>query len=138
MGAALVAFVLDNSVIVAWFVAAQANDYTRRIDRRAAREQPVVPALWEVEFANVMAVLVRREVLARHQGLAIFARAERLQLAIDRAAVSPRALYELTERHGISAYDAAYLELARQRGLPLATRDTALRSAARAAGVALA
>jgi predicted nucleic acid-binding protein len=138
MGTALVAFVTDNSVIVAWFLAAQANDYTRRIDRRAEREQPVVPALWEVEFANVMAVLVRRRVLARHQGAAILGRVGQLRLSVDRAAVSPRALFDLSERHGISAYDAAYLELAARSGLPLATRDTKLRSAARAAGVAIA
>lgn len=138
MGAPLVAFVLDNSVIVAWFVAAQANNYTRRMDRRAAREQPVVPALWEVEFANVMAVLVRRQALAPHQGAAILARVERLQLTVDRAAVSPRALFELTERLGISTYDAAYLEVAARRGLPFATRDANLARAARAAGIAIA
>jgi len=131
------AFVLDNSVIIAWFIPDQANDYTRRIDRRAEREQPLVPALWEVEFANVMAALLRRQVLARHQAAAILSRAERLELGVDRAAVSPRALFELTDRHGISAYDAAYLELAARRGLPLATRDANLARAARAAGVFL-
>lgn len=138
MGKAIVAFVLDNSVTIAWFIAAQANDYTRRVGRRAEREQPVVPALWEVEFANVMLVLVRRRTLARHQGAAILGRIAQLRLAVDRADVSPRALYELGERHGISAYDAAYLELAARRGLPLATRDVKLRRAARAAGVAIA
>ncbi len=129
------AFVPDNSVIVAWFIPNQANDYTRRMDRRAEREQPVVPALWEAEFANVMTVLLRRGVLARHQADSILSRAERLQLAVDRAAVLPRALFELTERYGISAYDGAYLELARRRGLPLATRDANLARAARAAGI---
>ena len=138
MGAALMAFVLDNSVIVAWFISAQANDYTRRMDRRAEREQPVVPALWEVEFANVIAVLTRRGALTRQPAAAILSRAERLQLEVDRGAVAPRALFELTERHGISAYDASYLELAARRGLPLATRDANLVRAAHSAGVTLA
>ncbi|MBM3359249.1 MAG: type II toxin-antitoxin system VapC family toxin [Betaproteobacteria bacterium] len=137
MGAPLMAFVSDNSVIVAWLIPDQANDYTRRMDRRAAREQPVVPALWEPEFANVITVLVRRGVLARHHADAILSRVERLQLAVDRAAVLPRALFELADRHGISAYDAAYLELAQRRGLPLATRDTRLARVARAAGMLL-
>jgi predicted nucleic acid-binding protein len=131
------AFVLDNSVLIAWFIPDQANDYTRRMDRRAEREQPVVPALWEVEFANVITALLRRRVLARHQAVAILSRAERLELGVDRAAVPPRALFELTDRNGISAYDAAYLELAARRGLPLATRDANLARAARAAGVFL-
>jgi len=138
VGPALMAFVADNSVIIAWFISAQANDYTRRMDRRAEREQPVVPALWEVEFANVLAVLMRREALTRHQAAAILSRAERLRLEVDRGAVQPRVLFEFTERHGTSAYDATYLELAVRRGLPLATRDANLVRAARSARVTLA
>ena len=69
---------------------------------------------------------------------AILGRAERLQLSIDRATVAPRALFALADRHGISAYDAAYVELAQRRGLPLATRDANLARAVRGAGVAVA
>lgn len=130
------ALVLDNSVLVAWFVPEQGDDYTRRIAGRARREDLVVPALWEVEFANVMAVLLRRRALPRHQVAAILVRALRLELQADRHPVSPRTLFEITERYAISAYDAAYLELAGRRGLPLATRDASLADAARAAGVA--
>ena len=39
------------------------------------------------------------------------------------------------ERTGLTAYDAAYLELAQRRRLPLATLDRALRDAATSAGV---
>jgi predicted nucleic acid-binding protein len=132
------AFVPDNSVVIAWFIAGQANDYTRRMGRRAAREQPIVPALWETEFANVVTVLVRRRLLARHHANAILSRAERLQLSVDRAVVAPRALFALADRHGISAYDAAYVELAQRRGLPLATRDAKLVRAALSAGITVA
>lgn len=132
------ALVLDNSVLVGWFVPEQANDYTRRIAQRARREDLFVPALWEVEFANVMAMLSRRRALPPHQVAAILSRAIRLDLQIDRNPVSPRSLFAITERLGVSAYDAAYLELAERRGLPLATRDASLAGAARAAGVPLA
>lgn len=138
MGPPLVALVLDNSVIVGWFVKDQANDYTRRISRLARREELVVPALWETEFANVMAVLARRRILPRHQLATILGQAERLNLQVDREPVSPRTLFALAERHGVSAYDAAYLEVAERRGLPLATRDASLAGAARASGVAVA
>ena len=47
------------------------------------------------------------------------------------------ATVRLAERHKLSVYDAAYLELAQRRGLPLATLDTDLRRAAMAEGVIL-
>jgi len=133
-----VALVLDNSVIVGWFLKDQASAYTRRIARLARREELVVPALWETEFANVMAVLVRRRVLPRHQVATILGQAERLKLQVDREPVAPRTLFALAERHGVSAYDAGYLEVAERRGLPLATRDASLAGAARASGLAVA
>lgn len=138
MGAPVVALVLDNSVLVGWFVQEQANDYTRRIAQRARREELFVPALWEAEFANVMAVLARRRALPRHRVAVILGQAARLGLQIDRQPVPPRALFEIAERHGISAYDAAYLELAARRSVPLATRDELLAGAAHASGVVIA
>lgn len=137
MGAQVVAFVLDNSVLVGWFVPNQASGYTRRVAHRAGREQPLVPALWETEFANVMLVMQRRRVLPAHEIAAALRRAERLDLAVDREPIAPRVLVALAQRHGISAYDAVYLELAERRGLPLATRDRALSRAARVAGLLL-
>lgn len=44
---------------------------------------------------------------------------------------------QLASRHGLTLYDAAYLELAKRRGLPLATLGRELRSAASAEGVIL-
>jgi predicted nucleic acid-binding protein len=132
-----VAFALDNSVLIGWFVPSQANAYTRRCNRRARRESVFVPALWEVEFANVLRVLVGRKILSRHQAETAFRYAARLPLTVDREPVAPRRLFELGERHGISAYDAAYLELAERRGVPLATRDARLARAAHAAGLHL-
>ena len=137
MGAQVVALVLDNSVLVGWFVASQATPYTDRVAKHAQREAVMMPALWAVEFTNVMLVLQRRRRLPRHAIAAILTRSTRLPFTVDREAVSPRDLFALAERHGISAYDASYLELATRHGLPLATRDASLARAARAAGVLL-
>lgn len=43
----------------------------------------------------------------------------------------------LAARHGLTVYDAAYLELARRRDVPLATLDQPLRAAAQAEDVPL-
>jgi len=132
------AFVLDNSVLMGWFVPSQADAYTRRCNARARRESVFVPAFWEIEFANVLLALVARKVLAAHQAAAALKHAARLPLTVDRELVAPHRLFEVGERRGISAYDAAYLEVAERRGLPLATRDARLAAAARTAGAYLA
>lgn len=132
------AFVVDNSVLMGWFIPSQADIYTRRCNRRARREAVFVPAFWEVEFANVLLALMARKILPRHQAEASLKHAARLPLTVDRDPVTPASLFDLGGRRGISAYDATYLELAQRRGLPLATRDRRLIGAARAAGVQLA
>ena len=55
----------------------------------------------------------------------------------ETAAQAWSATIQLAERHRLTVYDAAYLELAQRRGLPLASLDQELRTAAEVAGVAL-
>lgn len=129
------AFVVDNSVVMGWLLPAQATAYTRRILQRVRREQMIVPSLWSVELANVMIVRQRRGAMTAAQVHGALQRVQRLKIAIDSERVAPANLVAIGERHGLSAYDAAYLELAQRRGIPLATEDDQLKRAARAAGV---
>ena len=57
------AFVVDASITVAWFVEGQATDYTNGLLRRASRERLHVPALWHTEFCNTLLVLTHRRKL---------------------------------------------------------------------------
>ena len=127
------AFVVDNSVVVGWFVESQANAYTRRVRKRAEREELLAPQLWPVEFASVLRGLERRRLLSPHNVDRVAARVMALEIALDPAAPL-RELILLSRRFNISCYDAAYLELATRRGVPLATRDSTLARAARSAG----
>lgn len=129
------AFVADNSVIVAWFLPSQANELTRKAWRLARKERVHVPALWQSEFANALVGLERRGLLAAHQVDAIVARTERFGLEIHDAFASISPLISLTRARGIKAYDASYLHLAASLGAPLYTRDGTLRAAARFAGL---
>ena len=131
------AVVIDASVAVAWFVRSQASGYADRIARRTRHEALVVPSLWHAEFANVMTVLLRRRLLVRHEVASVLAGAERLGLVVDSSVAPARVLHAIAEQHGISAYDATYIELAQRRGLRLATRDAKLAGAARSAGLLL-
>ena len=132
------AFIVDNSVMIAWLIDRQADAYTRRLSVRADREQLHAPALWPFEFVNTLAVMQRRQLIREHQADACIIRATRIGVLVDSASLDMAALLNVARGLGVSAYDAAYIDLAQRRGLPLATRDVDLRRAARAAGVTLA
>ena len=132
------AFIVDNSVMIAWLIDRQADAYTRRLSVRANREALHHRPLLHYEFVNALAFMQRRQLIREHQADAFLTRAARIGVLVDSAALDMAALLNLARGMGVSAYDAAYIELALRRGLPLATRDKPLRSAARAAGIALA
>ena len=104
--------------------------------RRAERDGLLAPQLWPVEFAAVLRGLERREILGPHDVDRVAARVIALGIAVDTEAPM-REFIVLSRSHGVSCYDAAYLELAIRRGAPLATRDAGLARAARNAGLFL-
>ncbi|HEY5911242.1 MAG TPA: type II toxin-antitoxin system VapC family toxin [Verrucomicrobiae bacterium] len=113
---------------------------TRRLlSEAAAGAAFLVPALWHLEVANALLVAVRRRLMTdahRQAGLGLL---RKLRLAVDEE-TGQRAfstISELAVRHALSVYDAAYLELASRRSLPLGSRDESLRAAARKCGVKL-
>lgn len=104
-----------------------------------AERGAVVPSLWRLEVANGLLGAVRRGRLAVERRDALLEALLEMDIAID-AETDLHAwsgTVRLAEAHGLTAYDAAYLELAQRRRLPLATLDAALAQAAREAGVAL-
>ena len=128
-------FVVDNSVVVAWFFPSQATDYTDSVLDRLKADTAHVPDLWRLEFSNVLRKAIMGHKLATDSGLEIIAEAEKLPLSVDYTATATAANLELALRHGLSSYDAAYLDLAIRLGLPIAAKDGALHNAARRAGV---
>jgi predicted nucleic acid-binding protein len=133
-----VAFVLDASVAIGWFVPQQATAYTNRM-RRLARKEPLhVPAVWPLEIANALCVLQRRGNLTERAARTAADLLGGLEVTLHQGKLSIPALRELAERYGLSAYDASYLDLAISLHLPLACRDSALMRALPVAGVRLA
>jgi predicted nucleic acid-binding protein len=98
-----------------------------------------VPALWPLEVANALIVLVRRNKLREQdrQSALNWLRALPVKIDHDTASLGLTTLSELASTHTLSVYDAAYLELARRRKLPLGCKDGPLRTAAKQAGVKL-
>lgn len=133
------AFVLDASVTMAWCFEDEARAETEALLDRLARGEAVVPTLWVVEVVNVLLQAERRGRLSEAQAERFLGLLQQLPIRVDEAARLPaEALLAGGRRHGLSAYDAAYLALAERLGLPLATLDLRLREAAERAGVALA
>jgi predicted nucleic acid-binding protein len=133
------AFVADNSVVLAWFVKSQATPYTWSILERAASGEAIhVPLLWRQEFVNAMIVLERRHRLNVGDAAQAFRGVGELNLATDRELVKLDTLAQLARRFHLSAYDATYLELAIRLRLPFACRDGPLKAALPKAGVSLA
>jgi len=133
MSAGLVA---DASVSAAWFLPDEATPYTEAALQATVDREVCVPALWLLEVGNLLLSAQRRRRITDAKRRELVAHAQALRLTVDREPVAMTALDDLAACHGLSAYDAAYLELALRRGLPLATTDKALLEAMAAAGVA--
>lgn len=127
-------FVLDNSVVAGWFLEDQATPYTDVIAARLEEDRAVVPALWQLELANVLRTACKRNRIAA-QAQQVIEQICSLPIEIDTDTPRPAELLALALRYDLSCYDAAYLELALRLQLPIATKDQPLRTAAQAAGV---
>jgi predicted nucleic acid-binding protein len=129
--------VVDNSVCMAWAFEDEADAYCDAALGALASGRALVPALWPLEVANALTVAEKRRRMKPADSLAFVAQLRRLPFAIQPAPTMAdlESLYSLACARGLSAYDAAYLQLAIRSGAPLATRDAALLRAARDAGV---
>jgi predicted nucleic acid-binding protein len=131
-------FIVDASVGFAWVYEEQATTETDGLlNQVAAGATVVVPALWFLEMANVLLVAQRRHRLTAIQRKSALEKLTAMQFTIDEEGTRQAfgITSELAEKHGLTIYDAAYLELASRRSLPLASRDEALKIAARLCGV---
>jgi predicted nucleic acid-binding protein len=131
-------FVLDNSVVTGWYLPDQATAYTQAMATRLETDRAIVPALWQLEFANVLKTACTRGTLSLDAARQIVDTVAMLPIEIDSGvAPGPRQLLELAMRYSLSSYDAAYLELAMRHGLPIASQDRSLREASLQAGIGL-
>ena len=132
-------FVLDCSVTMAWCFEDEADSYADAILDRFAEASAWVPCLWPLEVANVLVVAERRGRLAETDWRRFLDLLSGLPIVVADAPPLTRtsALVALARDHDLSAYDAAYLDLAAREGIPLASRDGALVGAANRLGVPL-
>jgi len=135
-----VTFVLDNSVAMRWCFESAIHPYAESVlQRLAAGEDAVVPVLWYYEASAVLAREQNRGTLSSDKADEFLAELQALNIRVDdESAVRIfTAVHRLALVHRLTTYDAAYLELALRRNLPLATLDDDLIRASAAAGVSV-
>lgn len=123
--------VLDNSVVLSWCLADESSPIVEQAMQRAIDGGAVVPGIWWYELRNALVVNERRGRLDAADTRSTLADLRELRIAIDRNH-DDAALLDLSRQHNLSSYDAAYLEIARRRSLPLASLDRRLCEAASA------
>ena len=132
-------FVVDCSMTMAWFFQDEATPETNAVLARLRQDGATAPALWPLEVANVLAGGERRGRITQADTAGFLTLLRSLPITVDDE--TPRRAWNdiltLARAHRLTAYDAAYLELALRLGLPLATLDTDLRAAAAALGLTI-
>jgi len=133
-------FVLDGSTAVSWcFEELQTPHAVAALQQISRGAEVYVPHIWPLEVTNALVKAFRRQHITREE-LYEYAKqlaALRVQVDFDGAARTFTSIVTLAERHQLTTYDAAYLELALRRGVPLATGDKNLVQAAQAVKVPL-
>ena len=131
-------FVLDVSACMPWCCEDETTPASEQILEWATEGSELhVPSLWVWEILNVVGVTIRRRRITAGRGTEFLALLATLDVKIDhppQVRDLPR-LHFLAGSHHLTAYDAAYLDLAKRLSLPLATRDGDLRKAAIAEGI---
>ena len=129
--------ILDSSATLAWIYGDETTEAIRQVFYAIAENGAVVPALWRLEVANSLTIAIRKRRIDPDFRRAALADLALLDITTDQQTDSHAwtDTLNLADHFRLTVYDAAYLELARRRELPLATLDQELRTAASAIGV---
>ena len=131
--------VLDCSIVMAWYFVDERDAYADLVARQLPDRMAFVPMNWPLEVANTLIMGERRERSTQAQAARMITYLAAMPILVDDETNVHAWTTALSLARGrdLAAYDAAYLELALRRGLPIATLDDQLKAAAKAAGVPL-
>ena len=130
----MIPIVIDNSVFLAWCMGDEEEPTAVGAMRRVAEEGGVAPRIWWYELRNALLMNERRGRISPQQVSDTLTDSLALGISIDEEH-DEALILDLARQHELTVYDAAYLEVAFRRSLPLATLDHMLRRAAEAIGV---
>jgi len=133
----LTSTVIDASVALAWCFSDETSAYADAVLVALEHQQILVPAVWPLEITNALAVAERRKRIHQPEILRFVELLDGLRIRQDSLSVSGSIveILPLARMYGLSAYDAAYLEVALRHRASLATLDDGLDKACRAEGI---
>jgi predicted nucleic acid-binding protein len=129
--------ILDCSVMMAWALSEKEGAWMDRVVQQMLSQGVSVPAMWSLEVVNVALDAVKKGRMTERHFQVLLTEIQSFPITVDRF-THERALSRiavLAKRHGLTSYDAAYLELAIRQDGVLATLDQSLAKAARAEGI---
>jgi len=129
--------VIDASLALAWCFKDELTEAATRLLEELRSGAAAVPLLWPIEVANVLAIAERRKRITLAESAQLIALLETLEIDVDgeTSALAFTRILDLAREQRLTAYDAAYLELAMRLGVPLASKDGDLCDAAERVGV---
>jgi len=133
-------FVLDASSVLTWCFPDENSAEAQRVaDMFKRGDTAVVPSFWPHEVLNALVVGEKRKRISQALVRSFLSDLAKLPIALEQVPASAvfSRVQRLSREHGLTAYDAAYLDLALENGLPLATLDDDLLRACRKVGVEL-
>ena len=130
--------VLDASAAVTWVLRDGKPEDENRIDELVSTGFVLVPELWHAEMANAFRSAIRAGRIDEEFVVRVCEQLEQLDIRTDVVGTQVQRLALEAHARELTSYDTSYLLLAKDRGLPLATLDRQLATAAHSAGVTLA
>jgi predicted nucleic acid-binding protein len=133
-------FVLDASVALTWCFPDENAILAQHVaDRFKRGDTAIAPSFWPHEVLNALLFAEKRQRISKQVVQSFLDDLAALPVALEHfpAAIVFERIRSLGRRHGLTTYDAAYLDLALDSGLPLATLDDELIRACKKAGAGL-
>ena len=133
-------FVLDASVALTWCFPDENSDFARRIALMFRQGgSAIAPSFWPHEVLNALLVGEKRKRISHELIRTFLADLRTMPIEMRNVPVDEvfDRIQELSRKHALTAYDAAYLHLADESRLPLATLDEDLIAACKRSGIGL-
>ena len=131
--------VIDASITMAWCFEDDVTPAAEEALDQVVEADAIVPTIWCFEVGNALQTAIRRKRITKIFRDDALAKLLAMPISVDSETDvhAWTTALRLSERFGLTLYDAAYVELAQRRSLPLATLDQDMRAAAHALAIPL-